>query len=633
MFMKVLFFFVFLVVAFCFDAQATSYNSNLSQAVTWLTGQQNSDGSWGANPNLQPVYTSVAVQALARAYNTNAAYYAGVTWLEDHNISNVDLTSRSAEALISHGDSLSASLTYLNNDQYNNSGTYAGWGLNGNYTSSTLDTALALIAIKDLGTNANQAAAVTYLQNQQSTTAGNQGWTINSNSNSSSDLSVTAIVIQALARYSGTYSVSGNITNGLTALNNLLNSSSPPIQLALAAQAAQDAGDTVKATTFLNNLVASQGVTSQGGDGSWNEDPYITAVAIRAIATNVQAASQSTIVPIADQNLQAAINKALGRNAMDSLTLGLLAQLTSLNATGAGISNLSGLQDAVNLQTINLNNNNLTSISAISSLTGATVTWYDNPGNPSNPPGTSVPAMPPLAMLILAAGLLGLMQYLGRAKVSGQVGQLCLLVLVMVVTATGNSYAQTATTTQAPIPTVTLQELRAKGIPSEQLQAIQKIGGNILQAKRTATAEPGDKDLLNQVQATVSQLLSIEKPGVSQSQRQSAQSSVYDVVTALRQESNLLQPTGNKSAQKQILSGGKQIGQQRGALYGGLASQLEAIVSNNNTASRIKQLLAFNSQLQPVSSITQRLNHPDVTPNYHSLARIQSFKTEPQTQH
>ncbi len=113
MFMKVLFFFVFLVVAFCFDAQATSYNSNLSQAVTWLTGQQNSDGSWGANPNLQPVYTSVAVQALARAYNTNAAYYAGVTWLEDHNISNVDLTSRSAEALISHGDSLSASLTYL----------------------------------------------------------------------------------------------------------------------------------------------------------------------------------------------------------------------------------------------------------------------------------------------------------------------------------------------------------------------------------------------------------------------------------------------------------------------------------------------------------------------------------------
>jgi hypothetical protein len=617
--MRIRFCFILLAVACCFDAQATSYNTNLSQAVTWLTGQQNSDGSWGANPNLQPVYTSVAVQALARAYNTNAAYYAGVTWLEDHNISNVDLTSRSAEALISHGDSLGASLTYLNSDQYNNSGTYGGWGLNSNYTSSTLDTALALIAIKDLGTDANQAAAVTYLQNQQGTTAGNQGWTINGNSNTSSDPSVTAIVIQALARYTGTYSVSGNITNGLTTLNSLLNSSSPSIQLALAAQAAQDAGDTVKATTFLNYLVASQSTT----DGSWNEDPYITAVATRAIATNVQAASQSTIVPIADQNLQAAINKALGRNAMDSLTLGLLAQLTTLNAAGDNISNLSGLQNAVNLKTVNLNNNNLANISAISSLTGAAVTWYDNPGNPSNPPGTSVPAMPPLAMLILAVGLMGLMQYLGRAKLSGQAGQLCLLVLVMAVTATGNSYAQTATTTQAPIPTVTLQELRAKGIPSEQLQAIQKIGGNILQAKRTATAEPGDNDLLNQVQATVSQLLSLEKPGVSPSQRKSAQSSAYEVVTALRQESNLLQPTGNKSAQKQILSGGKQIGQQRGALYSGLASQLEAILGNNNAASRIKQLLAFNGQLQPVSSITQRLKHPDVTPNYHSSARIQ----------
>jgi len=438
--MRIRFCFILLAVACCFDAQATSYNTNLSQAVTWLTGQQNSDGSWGANPNLQPVYTSVAVQALARAYNTNAAYYAGVTWLEDHNISNVDLTSRSAEALISHGDSLGASLTYLNNDQYNNSGTYGGWGLNGNYTSSTLDTALALIAIKDLGTDANQAAAIAYLQNQQGTTAGNQGWTINGNSNTSSDPSVTAIVIQALARYTGTYSVSGNITNGLTTLNSLLNSSSPSIQLALAAQAAQDAGDTVKATTFLNYLVASQSTT----DGSWNEDPYITAVATRAIATNVQAASQSTIVPIADQNLQAAINKALGRNAMDSLTLGLLAQLTTLNAAGDNISNLSGLQNAVNLKTVNLNNNNLANISAISSLTGASVTWYDNPGNPSNSPGTSVPAMPQLAMLILAVGLMGLMQYLGRAKVSGQVGQLCLLVLVMAMTATGNSHNDTS---------------------------------------------------------------------------------------------------------------------------------------------------------------------------------------------
>ncbi|WP_347989701.1 prenyltransferase/squalene oxidase repeat-containing protein [Methylomonas sp. AM2-LC] len=633
--MKMRYFIALLAVISCLDAQATSYNANLSQGVKWLTGQQNNDGSWGANPNLQPVYTSAAVQALARAYNTDAAYYAGVTWLEDHAINNVDLTSRSAEALISHGDSLGAALTYLNNDQYVNSGTYAGWGLNGNYTSSTLDTALALIAIKDLGTDANLAAAVTFLQNQQGTTAGNQGWTINSSSNTSSDPAVTAIVIQALARFTGTYSaLSTNIANGLTTLNSQLNSASPPIQLALAAQAAQDAGDTAKATTFLNYLVASQSTT----DGSWNQDPYITAVATRAIATNVQAAAQSTIVPITDQNLQAAINKALGRNAMDSLNLGLLAQLTTLNAAGDGISNLSGLQNAVNLKTINLNNNNLANISAISSLTGATVTWYDNPGNPSNPPGTQVPAMPPLAMLILAAGLFSMMQFFNRKPVSGKAGQLFgLLVMCLLMVSGNNTYAQTVTSNgnnSLPAPATTLPELRAKGLPAEKLQIIQQIGGNVLQAKRTATVEPGDKDVLNQVQATVANLLKIEKQGVgniglsanAQSQQEGAlkkaQSAAWEVVTTLRQESSLLQGSGKKLPKKQILSGGKHVGEQRGRLYVLWANQLDNILGNQDTSARLKQLTDLNNQLLPVTSISKRLDNPGSTPKMHLNSRL-----------
>lgn len=625
--MKVRFFFVFLALAFGFDAQATSYNTYMLQAVSWLNKQQNSDGSWGATPDLQPVYTSVAVQALARAYNTDTAYYSGVTWLEDHNISNVDLTSRSAEALISHGDSLGASLSYLNIDQYDNNGTYGGWGLNGNYTSSTLDTALALIAIKDLGTDANQAAAITFLQHQQSSTTNYQGWTINNSSNAGSDPSVTAIVIQALARYTGTYSsLPGIIASGLTALSYMLNSASPPIQLALAAQAAQDAGNTALATTFLNYLVTSPSLSS---DGSWSEDPYVTAVALRAIATAVSASTQNTTVIITDQNLQAAINKALGRNAMDSLNLGLLAQLTTLNAAGYGISNLSGLQYATNLSSVNLNNNNLTpaSTSQINSLisAGVKVTWYDNPGNPSNPPGTQVPGMPPLAMLILAAGLLGLMQYLGRAKLSGQ---LCLLVLVMAMTAAGNSEAQTTASTQTPIPTMTLQELRSKSIPASQLQTIQQIGGNILQAKRTATVDPNDKALLNQVQATVSNLLAIETSGLganannNQFQLKSAQSAAWNVVTALRQESNLLQSTATTPAKKVIYSGGKPVGVTRGKLYSGWANQLETILGDTNTASRVRRLLVFKNQLQPVSSITLKLKHPDNTPNIHAISRL-----------
>jgi hypothetical protein len=451
---------------------------------------------------------------------------------------------------------------------------------------------------------------------------------------------VSAIVIQALARYTGTYSVAGNITNGLTYLNNALTPTATftpsPIQLALAAQAAQDAGDTAKATTFLNNLVASQG---NSGNGSWNNDPYITAVAIRAIATNVQLASQSTIVPFADQNLQAAINKALGRNAMDSLNLGSLAQLTSLNAAGYGISNLSGLQDAVNLKTVNLNNNNLTSSSSIliNNLiaAGVNVTWYDNPGNPSNPPGTvQAPAMPPLGLLILAVGLFGMMQFFNRKPVSGKTGQLFGLLAVCLLMISGNNtYAQTVSNA-LPAPAATLPELRAKGLPAEKLQIIQQIGGNILQAKRTATAEPGDKDVLNQVQATVANLLKIEQQGVgniglsanAQSQHQAAlkkaQSAAWDIVTSLRQESSLLQGSGNQPPKKQILSGGKQVGEQRGRLYTLWANQLDNILGNQDTSARLKQLTDLYNQLQPVTSITKRVNNPGSAPKMHLNSRL-----------
>ncbi len=77
------------------ESSAGTYDQPTSLGAQWLTKQQNSDGSWGSNPSLQAVYTSAAVQALARAYQTNAAYYAGITWLEDHDTSNVDFTARS----------------------------------------------------------------------------------------------------------------------------------------------------------------------------------------------------------------------------------------------------------------------------------------------------------------------------------------------------------------------------------------------------------------------------------------------------------------------------------------------------------------------------------------------------------
>lgn len=109
-----------------------------------------------------------------------------------------------------------------------------------------------------------------------------------------SDPAVTALVIQALSRYTaldGT--LTGAINNGLSTLNTLVDSTAPTVIQALAAQAAQEAGNSALASTFLSRLTASQ-----GPDGNWDTDPYTTALATLAVATAANSSVQSTPVTI-----------------------------------------------------------------------------------------------------------------------------------------------------------------------------------------------------------------------------------------------------------------------------------------------------------------------------------------------
>lgn len=351
------------------------YTAPLTSAMQWLVANQNADGSWGATQDIQPVYTSVAVRALHSASMLQSTYYAGLTWLENHNSSNVDLISRQANALASHGDNLDYARTYLQNAQAHNGSIYAGWGLSPIYSSSAIDTALALIAYTELGSSVQIQPAINFLKSSQRIGANDQGWA--TNNAGSSDPAVTALVIQALGRYTTQdATLTAVINNGLNTLSTLVTSDMPPVIQALAAQAAQDAGNSALATTFLSRLTASQSV-----DGSWNADPYATALAARAMASTTSSPALS-LVSIPDQALRRAINLALGRNAMDSITMGEMARLTSLSAVGAGIADLTGLQSAINLTSVNLNNNNLKSIAPLTGLTHlASVSWKGNPGH------------------------------------------------------------------------------------------------------------------------------------------------------------------------------------------------------------------------------------------------------------
>jgi len=305
-------------------------------------------------------------------------------------------------------------LAYLQNTQSRSGTVYSGWGLSSIYTSSPIDTALALIAYADLGSSTNVQPAINYLKSTQRTGTNDQGWTISSADNS--DPGVTALVIQALARYTAQdATLTTLVGNGLNTLNALVDSSAPALVQALAAQAAQEAGNSTLASVFLSRLTASQ-----AQDGSWDDDLYATALATRALATTANSSAQSTPVVIPDQALRKAINLALGRNAMDYLNRGELAHLTSLTAVNQGISDLTGLEWAVNLTTANFNNNNLTNVTPLDGLTQlASLDWTGNPGNPGEPVQAQVPAVSQWGLLLMGAFLFAITRY------ARQITQVC----------------------------------------------------------------------------------------------------------------------------------------------------------------------------------------------------------------
>jgi Leucine-rich repeat (LRR) protein len=89
-------------------------------------------------------------------------------------------------------------------------------------------------------------------------------------------------------------------------------------------------------------------------------------------------AAEPDVVTFPDANLEAAVRDALSKPTGDITTIDMEG-LTTLNAKGRSISDLSGLEHAVNLTYLNFYNNQITDISALSGLTNLTyLNFYNN---------------------------------------------------------------------------------------------------------------------------------------------------------------------------------------------------------------------------------------------------------------
>jgi len=505
---------VFLVLSAVFGPLWVATASEIAgqNALSWLSGRQNADGSWGGDLALRPLYTSAAVDAMRSFSKQNAAYYAGIAWMENHHCANMDLSGRKIQSLMPHGDAIQPFVDAIVQARWSSTEPSAGWGLSGFYRHTPIDTARALFALSNTGWS-DFSSALAFVQSHQNPDG---GWGFDTAAGS--DPLTTAIVVQALCRYESLYpQVGATILSAEAYLVTHVDAADDALLHAEAALALLPNG---RQAAKVNELIDAL-ENDQNPSGDWEDAPYTTARAVQAMAAALgkDPDAQAALSDVCDAMLRGALNSGLGKNAADALTLGEMQGVTSLSAAGTGITNLCGLDDAANLTYADLRNNQITSLQALVGLTQletvlldgnplSTVEDADGDGfsdlaelqagsNPLNPesvpsgPATPVPAVN-LFGLLLTAAVLAAMGYTKKGKTvmrqrqhsAFMLAAACISSALLMVGIAAHPAAARDKSVSQPLPAQTLDQIKG-------------VGQALLQAKR-AYQSPDEVNALRQ---------------------------------------------------------------------------------------------------------------------------------------
>jgi sugar lactone lactonase YvrE len=216
---------------------------------------------------------------------------------------NTEYLARRAVAMSMTGQNADAIIEQLAARQ-NADGGFAGIP---DHESASLDTALTLLAFKAAGYKASAviANALGFLDHSANTDGG-----FGLSASNGSNLYVTSYVLQALQAYSQSYALSQPITHAKQWLLSMQQSG-----------AYADTLDNVVAILALAEITADAGsysgavsalVSGQQADGSWNSDPFLTALALRALFKASQGPAVTTTGQIAGMVIDAALQTGLG---------------------------------------------------------------------------------------------------------------------------------------------------------------------------------------------------------------------------------------------------------------------------------------------------------------------------------
>ncbi len=277
--------FVVFILLLALHASAFAQSPQIFSGLAWLNSSQTVTGNWPAIKTNEYYSTAAALDTVYVLEPTSTNYTTAFAWLSGQIVSPTDYISRRIIALKRAGEDASAEMEGLL--LYRDS--VGGWGINPGFDDGILDTALALQALYSANYSDTTIIyqALNYLTSHQNPDG---GWGLIDQSGSQvSNSYYTATVLNTLSLYKTTFSFQTQIANAANYLFSKQNpdggfGSSPSTvwDTALAFDALVASGTNISAIapSAINYLTSTQ-----LSDGSWDDDPYSTALALRALAS------------------------------------------------------------------------------------------------------------------------------------------------------------------------------------------------------------------------------------------------------------------------------------------------------------------------------------------------------------
>ncbi len=274
--------FVVLLLLLALSSSAFAQSPQISNGLSWLYSAQTTTGNWPQVVTTDYYSTAAAMDAVFSLDPSNPAYSTAFQWLSTQLVSPTDYLSRQIIALSRGGHDTSGYITSLL--LYRNAD--GGFGGADNCPNSyILDTALALQALSSVNYSDTTliGQSLNYLTSNQNPDGG-WGFTAGDTSNTY----VTSIVLRSLSVYNSVFINQNSINQASSFLLAHQNSdggfgNSPSTiydtAMSLMSLIESGQGSTQTILSGINYLA-----TTQAADGSWNDDPYSTALALQALA-------------------------------------------------------------------------------------------------------------------------------------------------------------------------------------------------------------------------------------------------------------------------------------------------------------------------------------------------------------